>query len=356
MTRAKYQALLDPRWRHPVFAIRSREYDWIDVFLFAMLSEDWAAFEQQLIAGVACREAAAAAGAWPSEERINQAAARFRYDRGLLTTEEAHAWLDRHQLTADEWVEYLVRELLRHDSHLDVGAAVARYGCSVDLDPVFAADGVCSGCFHDFATTLAGHVAVIAAHIPSGSGDLRGLDEQVARVRSEQCRWVGGLDPADVTRRLVHAGAVESLFAQEAAAAVTDDALASAFARHRVDWMRVHLERISFASIDAAREAVCSVREDGLTLRDVSVVSRQPLRSGAELLERLDPNVRDAALSAAVGDLIGPISMGDAFEVGFVAGKVVAQLNDPVVRERAKQDVLDQLVSRAVLAELRWID
>ena len=50
---------------------------------------------------------------------------------------------------------------------------------------------------------------------------------------------------------------------------------------------RVDLERVSFNTADAAREAICCVRDDGLTLTDVAIESRRAVRDTRDLLERI---------------------------------------------------------------------
>ena len=104
-----------------------------------------------------------------------------------------------------------------------------------------------------------------------------------------------------------------------------------------LEWTRVDLERISFESADAAREAACCVREDGLTLSEVAIESRQPVRDTRDLLERLDPELRDVVLSAGVDELVGPVAVGSRHEVVWVVGKRPADLADPIVRARAEE-------------------
>lgn len=117
--------------------------------------------------------------------------------------------------------------------------------------------------------------------------------------------------------------------------------------------MRVDLERLSFPGIVAAREAAWCVREDGLTLSEVAIESRMSVRDTRELLERLEPELRDAVLSANVDQLIGPLSVGSRYEVAWVVGKAPPDLADPLVRAPAEEAVVEQLVSKAILSHVR---
>ena len=57
---------------------------------------------------------------------------------------------------------------------------------------------------------------------------------------------------------------------------------------------------MSFDTADAAREAICCVRDDGLTLTDVAIESRRAVRDTRDLLERIEPELRDVVLSASI--------------------------------------------------------
>jgi hypothetical protein len=175
-------------------------------------------------------------------------------------------------------------------------------------------------------------------------------------LQREHAAWLGALDPGDVRERAMHLARLESAFHAQARAATTADALASQLARHRHEWTRVDLERLSFETADAAREAACCVRDDGLTLSEVAIEARQPIRDTRDLLERLDPPLRDVVLGAGSDELVGPVAVGSRHEVAWVAGKRLADLADPIVRARAETAVVDQMVARAILAHVRWAD
>jgi hypothetical protein len=280
--------LLSDRWRQKVLSVGRREYVWLDVFLAAMLRGDWRPFERQLVGGLACFAAAAADTriGWPDDRQIEEAANAFRYERDLVASDETIAWLDRAGLTFDAWTDYLVRRLLhdrcrdRLDDVLQRSTAPTRVR-GVD----FAAEGICSGIFDRFRRTLAGHAATaLQNHVVHASVDVDPL--RIDCLRREHAAWLGALDPGDITGRAMHLAQLESAFDAQACAATTADALASQLARHRLDWTRVDLERLSFETADAAREAACCVRDDGLTLSEVAIESRQPIRDTRDLLEQ----------------------------------------------------------------------
>lgn len=340
-----------------------REYAWLDVFLAAMLRGEWRAFERQLVEGLAC---VAAAGAdprvWPDDREIEEAANAFRYERDLVSSDETLAWLDRVGLTFDAWTQYLVRRLVhaRCRDRLDDLLRQRTLPPTV-AEADLAAEGICSGAFDRFQRTLAGRAAIAALrdgdHVERSAveSDTR---RRIDRLRAEHAVWFDALDldPDDIVERAMHLARLEAAFHAHVDAAMTTDALASQLMRHRVEWTRVDLEGMSFDSADAAREAACCVREDGLTLSEVAIASRQPVRDTRDLLEQLDPNLRHAVLGADVDELVGPIAIGTRHEVVWVVGKKPGDLGDPIVRSRAERAVVDQMVTRAILRHVRWAD
>jgi hypothetical protein len=347
--------LANPRWRHKVFSVRPTDYDWIDVFLYAMVRGDWAAFESRLYEGLVCAAEAAAAQTWADEAKIDEAATAFRYDRDLLTTEETMAWLEKTGLALEDWTDYLSRNILRDEWSLRLPVLLERHRATVTVtDAVFAAEGLCSPIFRQFATTLAGRAALAATLDPTATVP-PGRPFKIAKLVSRHAMWLDGIDSTDLARRLSHLSGVEAHFAAQAQALKTEQLLSLQVSRNRLDWMRVDLERLSFKDEPAAREALLCIREDGLTFDDVALDSHQTVRDTAEILERLDPGLRDAVLSASVDELIGPIPIGDRYEIAMLVGKKAADLADSLVRARAEEAVVENLISKAILSHVRWV-
>ena len=354
---ASSSCLLNSRWRQKVFSVGPREYAWLDVFLAAMLRGEWRLFERRFAEGLACMAAVAAdpQAAWPDDRQIEEAAHTFRYERDLVASDEIISWLDRAGLTIDAWTDYLVRRLL-HDrwcDHLD--DLPPQHTASVTVDDIeFATEGLCSGTFDRFARALAGRAAASVHQDALDHGAFATDGSCVGQLRAQHAAWLDTLHPGDVSERIMHLAQLESGFHTQARAAASVDALASQVARHRLEWTRVDLERVSFDTADAAREAICCVRDDGLTLTDVAIESRRAVRDTRDLLERIEPEVRDAVLSASVDQVVGPVTVGPRYEVVCVVDKRPADLADPLVRERAEAAVIEQMVARAVLMHVRW--
>src|SRR5258706_122150 len=100
-------------WDRHAFSVRHVDFVWLDVALAAMARGQWPAFERRLAEGLACAARADLEDAAPSQDAIDVAATAFRYDRDLISVADVDAWLERAGLTADEWIAFLQRDLLR---------------------------------------------------------------------------------------------------------------------------------------------------------------------------------------------------------------------------------------------------
>lgn len=342
----------DARWRQVVFSVGVQKYDWRDAFLSAMVRDEWRSFERNLLGGLACALAYGDSDDAPTEERIDEAASTFRYDRNLLTTEETHAWLERTGLSAEAWTDYLVRQLFRARFAGELDDLIAQHASDLEFDgEAVAAEGFCSGSFDRFKTTLAGRAAVSAeVQRPPEAID----EARVAAVVSAHPLWLEGLASVDVPAGISRLVVLESEYQAAARRALGPQALATQLARHRLDWLRIDLERLSFDDEHAAREAALCIREDGLSLSEVAAESGAAIVDTRAVIADLPTELRDPALSARVDALIGPIAVGERFEIALVAGKANGELSDVLVRDRAEQAVMAQLVSRAMLAHVAW--
>lgn len=345
--------LLGLRWRAVVFAAGGRSYDWLDVFLAAMWRGDWTAFDDDLVEGLAYQEGGVDPDGAPLSDRDKlDAADDFRYARGLIAADDIVAWLERSGLTVESWDRFLERRLLRDRWRARVGRRVRPAAVPLPADIDVAAEGICSAVFDRFAQVLAGRAATAAG----GAGDRVASPDppRLDRVCRDYQTWLTSLDGSDVRERLAHIASLDAAFAHRAGAVVSAAALASQVSRHRREWTRVDLERLAFAEADAAREAACCVRDDGRSLTDVAIDLRQPVRDTCDVLARLEPGLRDAVLSADIGELVGPIPVGPRLELVSVVAKRPPDVADPLVRTLAAEALVHQMVGRAVTAHVRW--
>jgi hypothetical protein len=71
----------------------------------------------------------------------------------------------------------------------------------------------------------------------------------------------------------------------------------------------------------------------------------------------LDAALQPALLSAAPGDVVGPLALGNGsgrWLLAAVHAKVAPRLDDPEIRARAEEVAVAAVVRRAVEEQVRW--
>lgn len=278
-----------------MFSVGGHEFRWSDVAERA----DWGAL----------RRDAAIAHADVSDSELDDAGARFRYERGLVAAEELEAWLDRWDLTVREWRDYLRRSLTR-DGALTGSDPVKE----VDERAVWA-EAVCSGTLERLAQELAAKAA---------AGD--------------------ALSETDFDR------AYERFVAE----AVTPQALASILEIRKAGWIRVDCRTLLLSSEPAAREAALCIRDDGMALAEVSAQAGVEMRDHALYLEDAAGELGQALLSARTGELLGPLPLADRFALVLVDEKVEPTLDDPEILRRVQEAVRRRAIEREVVNRVTW--
>jgi hypothetical protein len=140
------------------------------------------------------------------------------------------------------------------------------------------------------------------------------------------------------------------------ARALTPEQLRAQIGAHQLDWVRLDCATLAFGDVEIAREALLSVRDDGLPLADVAVAARVPLEERGFFLEELDAPLRDRFIGAHEGELVGPLPAQGAATLYLVRRKTLPTPDDPVVRERAERGVLQSLLGRESARRVRWAE
>ena len=294
---------------------------------------DWAKLEDQLRQGLACVARADDTGDDVGDEELQAAASEFRYERDLISGQEMEVWLAHWALDADDWMEFLRRGLLRERWATELVTTAARYSVEPeDVEEALPAEAICSG----FLTRTAWKLAARAA--------------AAARAREEG--WLGEealQSDADVALERIDAG-----FRQFCERIVTEAALAAQLASHRLDWIRAGCHCLSLPTMESANEAVLCVREDGMELDEVARSAGVSVEAASDFLENWEPALRDSLLAARAGALLGPIASGDGFLLVLVREKVLPSLEDPAVRRKAQERLLDAVLAREINNRVAW--
>jgi hypothetical protein len=291
-----------------VFSVDGEPFSWRDVLAAAELRGAVAAAieaTRQGLAGVAASE--------PSPEAVRDAAARFRYDRGLLAADELESWLARWRLSVADWTAHLARSL--RAGAQDTAAPPEELGNAA------AVDAICGGLLEREATRLATDAA------------LAGLDTAGASDRLERIAAAAGAARAEL-----------------AASADVEREIAS----RTLEWTRIDTEQLELADPDAAREAALCVRVDGRSLAEVAADCGVPATRRELYLEDAERERLPALLGANAGELVGPIERDGGFLLVQVHSRIRPSADDPALRRRAEADLVERAAERARETRVRW--
>jgi len=114
------------------------------------------------------------------------------------------------------------------------------------------------------------------------------------------------------------------------------------------------MEVIELDSKDAAREALLCVRDDHMAMEEVAREGRYPFSREQTLLEDIAPDVQQRFLSASAGDLMEPMELDGSYRLCRITGKKEPDPEDPSVRGRVDQRLLDRHFNEVASRHIRW--
>ncbi|ETW25237.1 hypothetical protein [Mycobacterium gastri] len=299
-----------------VFNAGGHCFTWVEVVEWARARGQWPALQQRVGALLARERELVEAGALPGTAQAQAAADSFRHRHNLLTADELEEWLERHDVTVDEWKGEMLRSLLEPSGDAaGVSPDVVERACWVH--------GICSGQLAAYAHTMAEEIAVHLRDQPLtlSPDELAALPEERERFCSDQLRK-------------------EALTAE-----ITDN---------QVGWTRLDLRRLIHSDEMVLREAALCVRLDGRALADVANTAKAELREISLLLDDAEPSLRTRLLAASPGELIGPVATDSGHQLVLVVRRVAPSLDDAMVRRRAEETVIKRALAAEVNRHVNW--
>ena len=285
------------------------------------------------------------------EAAISSATEAFRYEYDLITAEETEAWLANRGLTLNDFVDYFTRRCCANGFYEEIGPVEVEYQrASPELRELFLAELILSGELDRLTTAfmwrLAAHCAEKNLH-----PDAIAVAEQKFFDRHE-------IEPAQLAEWLEKLGRNSEWFnlmlVVDAAYRTRRDRLLVPQARqHELAALRLSLTRfeteiIELESRDAAKEAFFCVREDGMSMEEVATDCRYPYRRSDFVLEDIPLEAQQKFLCVSPGEVLKPIERGDGFELCRIMTKIEPRLEDPRVKSRIDQRLLDRHFSELV--------
>ena len=331
-----------------VCACGTHEYtarDAIDAAIFrGELEDKW----QTFLGHIAAEDRADELELELDESAISAAAEEFRYHHDLITAEETENWLANRGLTFSDFSAYFVRQYCA--GALDEGFSSEEIGytsASQALRHLFLAELILSGQLDEMTVKL---MRRLAARCAGKEPTPEAIDAEkrkfLHRFGIEAAQMAGWLEKMYRDSQWLN-----EMLAMEAVHAAHCDTLLVPEARQRelmalqLRLTRFEVELIELESQDAAREALFCVREDGMSLEEVATEGRYPYRLANFLLEDLPEEVQQKYLSVSQGDLLEPMPRSDGFALCRIIKKVEPRLEDPTVKFRVDQRLLDHYFS-----------
>jgi hypothetical protein len=327
-----------------------QEYTARDTIEAAIFRGELDATWKRFLARVAAEKQAEEQDLDPDEEAISAAAEAFRYDHDLITAEETEAWLENRGLTFDDFSDYFCRQYYASVLQDIVADEVEYVSASSALRELFVAELILSGELERMMSSLMWRLAARCAETDR-SPDLIALDERTFFERNR-------IKPAQLANWLERLGRdlkwFNEMLEMEAAYRRCCDKLLVPRARQRelvtlrLLLTRFETEVIELESRDAAMEAQFCVREDGMSMEEVAIEGRYPYEQVSLVFEDLPTDSQQALLRVSAGDVLEPFPRGDGFELWRLVKKVEPESDDPSVKARIDQRLLERHFSELV--------
>ena len=328
-----------------VCACGEQEYtarDAIDAAIFrGELDVKWKEFLHQ----IAAENRADELDLEPDESAISSAAEAFRYEYDLITAEETEAWLANRGLTLDDFAGYLTREYYASTLQEEIIPDEIEYpSAETELRQLFLAALILSGELDRMTGDLIVRLAArCAGKEPSSDATATEKQKFLHRNGIKSAQLASWLEQLERDSKWL-----DEMLAMEAAYQKHCDTLLIPEARQRellalrLPLTRFETEMIEVESLDAAREVLFCVREDGMSMQEVATEGGYPYRRADFILEDLPVDAQHRFLSVSAGEMLKPLARGDGFELCRILKKIEPQPDDPKVKSRIDRRLLDR--------------
>ncbi len=340
--------MLDTILTSDAVSFEEERLDIADLVLLGLISNTWARFERDVSRGLALQRS----GHHVIDAReLNARATEFRYQRRLLSASEFRSWLAARSLSVGELSGVLARTLLRerhHDEGIDVEVNAG------ELAATLRAEALCGGTFKTLANAAIERMA--AAH---RLGRLGGevVDGRVeATLLDASGRHAAGiavLGANELRRRLARLWAYEDALATLREQVAEPDSLRRRLADHGLDWLRLEGLRMRFAEEGAAREARALISHDGRGVQEVSAIAGTVASADALYLDEVPEHVAAVLAATAPGEISAPWLQDEQWNVLVVSAKRSPSTEDPLLRERATDELLADVLRRQAAGRAR---
>jgi hypothetical protein len=341
--------VLDTILKNEAVSFEDEQIDIADLVLLGLITGVWSQFEREVSCGLALERDSL--GGFSAEE-LKARATEFRYARRLLSASEFTSWLILRSLSVAELSGVLGRTLRRERMGGYEGGVAA-----ADLAGVLRAEALCGGVFDGLAES--GIERMAAAHrlgwTRRGVNDDR-VKATLADALGRQAAGIAELGEDELARRLRRLWAYEDARAQLREQVADPVALRRRLADHGLDWLRLEGWRLRFSTEDAAREARALVADDGLGVEEVSAVAGTAAVAESLYLDEVPEAVAGILAATAPGEVASPWLQDEQWNVLLIGAKTAPSPDDLVLRERATDELLADVLRRQAAGRVRRRD
>lgn len=312
---------------------------------------------RELLHLVAAEGKADASGLEADDDAIDAAVEQFRYQHDLITAEETERWLSEHSLTLGDFGSYFVRHYWGETAAEDT-AADDYLEASPDLRELLTMELILNGELDRMAGRQSWRIAARRAEGGSEveeellNAEKAGFLQRNNLPHEKVMEWLGklGRDHAWLREQL----ATEAVYLRDSSALLTREARAHEISALRLPLTQFEVETIEFDSLDAAKEALLCVRQDGMAMPEVAEEGRYPYRHTEVLLEDVPEDLQQKFLSVTPGTVLEPIVRGEGFHLCRILGKAEPEMDDPLVKTRAEDRILDRHFGELCAQHIQW--
>lgn len=315
-----------PGWMRVLFSCQGDQFTVKDVIEAARWRGDLDKACRELSTAIGCEARAAQLKLEPNEVEIQRLSEEFRYQRDLLTTEETERWLIAHDVTEEEFSDYFLRSYWRRNLpeadrvELDE-AAIGGEGFA----ELLRVELMLSGEFEPLERELSCRAA--ALHSEGRSKESK-AELQAKGVFGEWC------------------SRAEAAYRDVCGRVLTEDSRTRMLAAMRILLTRVVVESVVLKSSAAAREATLCLRNQEMTMDELSQEAGSACARVEIFLGDCDEEYQRRLLCAAPGEVLEQAS-DDGVVVSRLLDKTEPKIGDEVIRAKVDGRLLD-----AYLAEL----
>jgi len=279
------------------------------------------------------------------ESSISNAAEAFRYEYDLITTEETQRWLANRGLTLDDFTDYFARQYYANTLDEEIVPDEIEYSsASVELRESFLKELILSGELDRMTSDLMWRLAARCA----------GKESTPDAILAEKRKFLhrNGIESAQLANWLEQLNrdsqwldemlTIEAAYQKHRNTLLVPEARQRELMALRLPLTRFETEVVELESHDAVKEALFCVREDGMSMEEVATEGRYPYRRVDFVLEDLPVDAQHRFLSVSAGAVLEPSARGDGFELCRIIKKIEPHSDDPSVKSRIDQRLLDR--------------